>query len=327
MARYPASQLYPSSSLYPSATVWNEETDGQTRVLPGPYTPRPVLTVCWHPPYGGERLTFGLLPPFVLRDMSGVAGIGGEDVWAGALGQWGASLVASDVLPRTVPLVVSAVAERERDLPGLRRQVAAAFARRPSRPGTAPPLGTLRVTDLDGQQFELPAVCAIRNETREGQTAATWEIDVAAPDPRWRSVGEQHVELKSGGGFTGPIDGPIHSIGGNLTATVNNPGTAPSPLLVRIRGPVTGPSVELVSTGQKIQVRADVTVADGQVLWVDTSFVGRSVTLDGDRAAALLDMASTEFFDLPPGASIVRFAGVDNTGSVVLSWQLHWSGL
>lgn len=328
MGVYPASSLFPSPKLFPSGTVWPGLPDVPPPTpVPGPYTPRPFLEITWHPPHGREPIQFGVFPPFVLRSLTGLADVGGDDVWSGALGQWGASLVASGVLPRTVALVVTAVAETERGLPAVRRRLADAFARRPNRPGTVPPLGTLEVMDINGHRFEIGAACSIRNETREGQTATTYEVDVTAPDPRWRSVDERHVKLQAGVGLSGPIDGPIHSIGNTLTASVSNPGSVPSPLMVRIRGPVTGATVELVETGQKIKVRDGVTIEDGQTLWVNTAFVGRSVTLDGERAAAMLDMAETDFFFLPPGASTVRFEGMEDTGSALLSWHPHWAGL
>jgi hypothetical protein len=173
-----------------------------------------------------------------------------------------------------------------------------------------------------------------RNELQLGPFNLTFDVEWLCPDPRWRGVEEQHVTLRAGGGFHGPFSGPFWSLGGNVEVEVDNVGTAAAPLLVRLYGPATTPQLELVGhDGVRLKVRDGVTIADGDHLAIDTSFITRSVRLHRangsvEPGAHLLDIGQSQFFSLPRGGSTLRLSGDElSQGSAVVSWRPHYSGV
>jgi hypothetical protein len=323
MGLFPSDDLYPSDGLYPGL--------GPTYMPPSVRPPLRRDEVVWEPPGRGGQVRFGAFPPLVLTGLDGLLSSGADEQWRSAPGQWGESLTGRTVGHRPITVQVSIAADSRDELWALRRQVAGAFSAPPGRPGAAPLLGRFRLLTTEGE-YHLEAACKVRAETWVGAHRCDLEVDVLAPDPRWRTPVEQHVSMEAGGGYSGPIAGPLYSIGGNVEQEVLNMGTAPAPVLVRIYGEVTGAAITLLDTGEQLKVRDTYTLAEGDQLRIFTGAVVRSVDLitpsGTSPAARHMDMSATTFFELPPGVSTVRFDGFDNpSGRAVVSWMPHWAGL
>lgn len=104
------------------------------------------------------------------------------------------------------------------------------------------------------------------------------------------------------------------------SAILTNQGSALAPVVIRINGPVTNPTVRNVTTGQSLAFTA--TLVTGEYLLVDTS--ARTVLLNGtaDRYSYL---TGPQWWGLVPGANEVRFfADVASAATATVTYRSAW---
>ena len=101
--------------------------------------------------------------------------------------------------------------------------------------------------------------------------------------------------------------------------TANNLGTFPAPWVANLRGPLTNPRVENITTGQSLRFQG--VIGSGETITIES--LTRSVTVNGASRYSFLVPSST-WFDLAPGATQLRLAASsgDSTGS--LSFRSAW---
>jgi hypothetical protein len=147
-----------------------------------------------------------------------------------------------------------------------------------------------------------------------------WSLQLVAPDPlRYARAGTTVATLEPDlpGGLIPPITPPVMlaqvSAGG--LASVTNAGNHDSLPLLTITGPVTDPTVENITTGER--ARLQLTVAAGDTLELDSR--NRSVLLNGtaNRRGALL--AGSAFPRIIPGVNAIRFSGSAGAGGSKLT--------
>jgi Siphovirus-type tail component, C-terminal domain len=150
----------------------------------------------------------------------------------------------------------------------------------------------------------------------------TFVVGLVAPDPRkygTQVYSQSANALPSGGtGFTSPFTPPFtvpaQAPGGSMA--VSNNGNFETRPLITVTGPVTGPGLVNVTTGQTVSW-SGLTVPAGSQLAVD--FGARQALLDGGYAPA---DAFSSWWTLPPGTSTIQFTGDSDAGA---SFICQWS--
>lgn len=140
--------------------------------------------------------------------------------------------------------------------------------------------------------------------------------------PQLQTSGAVGLPSPGAGGLVFPLVFPLTfgtgQAGGNFSLV--NTGTVTTWPTFRIDGPVTGPVVTNVTTGQQLQFDPAFAVAAGQVLLVDTDT--RTVTLQGVNRRSSLWVA--DWFGLPPGVTTsLKFtaAGGFTAGTLTAQWR------
>jgi hypothetical protein len=126
----------------------------------------------------------------------------------------------------------------------------------------------------------------------------------------------------SGSGLTLPITFPITfgsgTSGGQATAT--NAGEFAAPWTATINGPVVNPRIENITAGLTLSFVGS--LASGESLVV--SSVDRSVLLNGTASRYSWLTSTSQWFDLAPGDSAIRFAGTSGSGSMTFNFRSVW---
>lgn len=108
------------------------------------------------------------------------------------------------------------------------------------------------------------------------------------------------------------------STGGSIFAA--NLGTFPTPPTYRIDGPCTNPSIENVTSGQRLELT--ITLGSGEFLDIDTD--ARTVLLGG-TASRYSTLTRADWFDLPPGTTELKFRAVTGTSAqLTATWRSAW---
>ncbi|MGX1909360.1 hypothetical protein ACWIID_10895 [Streptomyces phaeochromogenes] len=147
-------------------------------------------------------------------------------------------------------------------------------------------------------------------------------------DPRYYADVEQSMELKlgwlSGGGFTAPVQAPIHVSDGSLSGQnrpgwVTNNGNIDVYPVLTLYGPCANPVVTHVETGRQIDL--GITLPAGEHVTVDTRPGQRTVTRKNGGTFATTSPLGD--FRLPPGRSEIRWIASDPTASARLkvAWR------
>lgn len=147
-----------------------------------------------------------------------------------------------------------------------------------------------------------------------------------ATDPRRYSVisSAQPIGLPTAGsgGLAFPLAFPLDfgsgpSGGG---ATITNAGNASTWPLFTLTGPLSGPTILNIGTGQRLRFASTFTLALGETMLIDTD--ARAVTIAGvGRRDALL---SADWFPLPPGDTSLAFTSggaYDAAAGLTVSWR------
>lgn len=169
-----------------------------------------------------------------------------------------------------------------------------------------------------------------RAELRPGRVEFDFQAVFVAPDPRLYSADLATFDLTlpdntTAGGVTVPLTVPFTvaaPVGATSERTVVNAGTVPTFPTVTIRGPVTDPVLENVTTGRRLRLKYN--LAAGNSLVVD--FDNEMVLLNGNTPVGALDVGSS-FWSLVKGPNILRYTafagapGVPLSGSYRSAWN------
>jgi Siphovirus-type tail component, C-terminal domain len=192
-------------------------------------------------------------------------------------------------------------------------------------------LSTLVVTQTGYQtrQAQVRRSSDVKTEPMS-PTSFRWSIILVAPDPRRYS--NAATSLSAGlpqvgsGGLVFPLVFPLTfgsgTSGGQLLLTNN--GTMATWPSWDILGPVTGPVITNLDTGQRLAFDPAFTVAAGQHLLINPD--AKTVFLGGVSRRASLFIA--EWFDVPPGSVNVRFSsasGADPAALLTATWRDAWT--
>lgn len=150
-------------------------------------------------------------------------------------------------------------------------------------------------------------------------------VELFASDPLIYSNAETTATLnlaQAPGGMTFDLVFDLIFGGGGSfgSATLTNSGTATAPVVIRINGPVTNPTVRNVTTGQSLTLTA--TLASGDYIDVDTA--ARTVLLNGtaDRYSYL---TTPQWWGIQPGANEIRyFADVTTASTATVTFRSAW---
>lgn len=163
------------------------------------------------------------------------------------------------------------------------------------------------------------------SETYPTLTDVQFTCGLVAPDPRKYAVQVQQATVNAppsvATGFTFPLTFPLtmpaQAPAGAVSVT--NAGTFETRPACTVSGPVTGPGLMNVTTGQQVSWTGLVLNA-GDVLTAD--FLARQGYLNGTYRPADLFSA---WWVLPPGTSTIQLTGDTGAGaSLAVTWQDSW---
>jgi tail protein len=136
----------------------------------------------------------------------------------------------------------------------------------------------------------------------------TASVEFLATDPRYYGATLHTLTTGLGvasNGLVFPATFPVSfgsgSSSGSVTAT--NSGTYPSKPVLTIAGPVVNPIVDNQTSGQTLSF--SLTLASGDSLVIDTD--KRSILLNGTASRRSSLLSGSQFFELAPGSSTIRF--------------------
>lgn len=162
----------------------------------------------------------------------------------------------------------------------------------------------------------------------DGDRIVAWSMILTAPDPRRYSdtltTSSIGLPVASGGGLVFPLVFPLAfgsgAAGGEMTLV--NAGTTAAWPTWTILGPVTGPFITNATTGDTLTFDPTFVIGSGQTLVIDSD--AKSVKLQGvNRRDALV---TANWFQLEPGSTIIRFAGVGIPDPVALLTATYRDG-
>jgi hypothetical protein len=168
--------------------------------------------------------------------------------------------------------------------------------------------------------------------TERGKDGLTfdWSLIAVAPDPlRYSTVLTQvttGLPIVGAGGLVFPLVFPLvfgaGTAGGDLTVT--NTGTIATWPILTLTGPLTGPSITNVTTGQTLAFLPSFSIAAGQSVVIDTK--NRLVTLAGvNRRNAI---TTAEWFRIATGSQVIRLSAVsayDPAATLTVSFREAWT--
>lgn len=195
-------------------------------------------------------------------------------------------------------------------------------------------------TDLLGTTLTVVESGLSRSLTvrRDGDVALTvkpgvdltfwWSIQLVAVDPRkFGAALTNTTSLPStSGGLTIPFTIPFTISATTVTGQISltNPGNASGPVLLQINGPITGPTITHVSTGQALTFSSSLTLGTGEFITVDME--RREVLAQGQAAAsrnAWVTGRGWSAFD--PGLNTWAFSAPSyNTGTLQVTATPAW---
>lgn len=152
----------------------------------------------------------------------------------------------------------------------------------------------------------------------DGSDVSAFRCAFTTADPFWLDPAENWSTAAVGtltGGFDSPIVSPIvtTSSGSTGDAAVLNQGTANAPWYALLFGPITNPVISL--NGRSIQLVGDIPA--NSTLRID----GESHRVDLDGLMRPWAQFSSDWWDIPPGASTFSLRAQAGTGSGRLVWR------
>lgn len=148
-----------------------------------------------------------------------------------------------------------------------------------------------------------------------GATASFQALDPSIYSAELRSARVRLLETT--GGVSAPVGAPVSIVSAFTSGIVEieNEGTRPASLQLRIRGPVINPRVMLVTPdGEVMTLRTDIALSDGQ--WLDIDTETRLVMLNGTSPRLNAAYGSWPF--AYPGTSKIYFRGTGQSDTALL---------
>lgn len=146
-----------------------------------------------------------------------------------------------------------------------------------------------------------------------------------AEDPRFYDINQNSYTLSIGATiFTGFGFNLGFSFGFGGVSTTNdgvfvpNGGNRPTPLIIKINGPVTNPVIINDTTGDTMSFAA--TLLGGDQLVIDTQY--KTVTLNGANRRSY--MQQNGWFLLQPGNNFIRYRATSGSGTAQLLYHNAW---
>lgn len=157
---------------------------------------------------------------------------------------------------------------------------------------------------------------------RDTSSDRPWSAGIVASDPR--AYGTQitaSTRLPTTiGGFSWPYSYPYSYTGTVITGTIGftNAGNVPSPVLLRVDGPCTGPIITHISSGAQLVFSTSYTIAAGN--WLEIDMQEKTVLENGQESRnGYID--SRGWFQLDPGENTIGFnAAVYDPASLLTAY-------
>jgi hypothetical protein len=288
-----------------------------------------MLSVTWFPP-DVASITFDD-SPFGLADIDGLSSTLAKPKTRQGPNQIGVSLTGVSVDPRVITMAVELIAGSAAEMWTLRQQLAAAFATQPDSP-----TGTLRLMRSGLPTVDIDAIPQTAPEIKmKNEFYAVATIRFFCPNPYFKDPTDSTVLLAILGGLQfvagSTIQFPLEIKAFNVQQDINNAGTAPTPVLIKIYGACITPRVRNLTTGEVLEISG--TINNGDYIEINTAYGSKSVTyVDalGVRTNIMnrLSTTSKDFWQLKAGVNTVKFdPGSSTSGNVVVAWRQKYSGV
>lgn len=250
--------------------------------------------------------------------------------------QHGETLKDFFLRPRVVQLTMRVNGCSRSEYWDLRNQILGVM--RPGRDGTSP--GVLRKYLANGAVRELECYI-VDGPSFPGKSANKWDewsimdtLRFQALDPVLRNPALKTFAYVSTGGASGtfPLTFPLtiaafSSPGGGLP--INYLGNWLSYPTIILNGPLVGPLVRNLTTGEKIEFSGS--IASGRVVTIDLTFGHKTVTLDDgtNQIGFISSDSDLGSFHLTPGNNQIQVnaTGTSAISSVVLQWYDRFIGI
>jgi hypothetical protein len=160
-----------------------------------------------------------------------------------------------------------------------------------------------------------------------------WIVGVVAPDPRWYSDAEhtdhaQGVASLAGAHFPWVFPVTFGGVSGaTLELPITNAGNFPTPVTLKVTGPISSPIVALKETNEVIYIDG-ITIADGDSLTISMALPpNRSVlSASGSDYYRYIRFPESTWWQLPPGAYTLQLWGSGTSSATRLdaTWRDAW---
>lgn len=290
------------------------------------------MRITWTPPGGGDPLVFGDDAPYFLIELAGLEPTQARPVTTRGPRQSGSTLRDVTVGERTVALTVLVRASSLAELWGLRAELARACAVEP-RPDPSDPTPGLLTVERDGMEaLEIEAVPTVGPKlSPTGPLSVEADLEFFCADPYWREQADAGFTLGTQGGLQLPITLPMEIASFNVGREIDNGGDVRTPMLARIYGDITDPSLTNALTGEVLAFTGRIPPGDYLEVW--TGYGQKSVTYvtaDGTRTGAMgrVNLSSAKFWQLRPGTQTVALGSSLNAGGyAVIFWRQRYAGV
>jgi hypothetical protein len=271
------------------------------------------ISIQYVSPYG-QTVTFNegspVIGEYTLLDYSDLDGNLTNPLTQKSPFQIGNSLIGVSVEPRVISMTVLVNGGTETNMHTKMKDLVKALAISPVRPDQPQPMGKLKAT-VNGATYEID--CIPQSSPQFVHTDASGiryaDMEFYCPYPYWRSA-----TIKTSA---------VTAAGTNLTVT--NGGDITIPCIIKIGGAVSSPEVT-ASNGQKMSFGYN--IATGKTLIVDSHFGKKSATVDGVSVLSKMNFASSTFFMLPPGSTVLSLTSPGgNYGTLQVITQDEFSGI
>lgn len=261
--------------------------------------------------------------------IGGLGGVDAENQFQKAPYRDGSRYIDSIMTERVIPIELKIFADNEVEMSQRRRFISRVFNPKQG-------LGVFQVI-IGDETFTIEAVSDFTPQFPGGAENMTsfrqvCSIQLTAPRPNWVGPTQYSRALRSFiGKFKLPFSFPVEfGIEGDSTV-IENTGDTYTPITIDIQGPVSGPQIINVTTGEKIKVERTLSAEEVMHIETDPNAIRVEVYKEGIPVQKAIGSLSSdsEFIQLPPGKSEFRYiADSGVTDAIVsISWQNQYIGI
>ena len=162
---------------------------------------------------------------------------------------------------------------------------------------------------------------AVVGDQRLALGSTTVVVQFTATDPRIYADDSERSGTTGVGSITDGLGFPHgfpHGFGEAESGAIEttNAGNVSAPWTATLTGPLSGPFIELTSTGERLSW-SSLTIEEGQTLEVD--MLTRTAKLNG--TASRFPGPSRDWFEIPPGDDSVTLGAAAGSGTLTLRWR------